>query len=220
VNRLGETEAPTRVDAGNATEQRILDVATEMFYERGYHATTMREIATGVGIKAGSLYNHFPGKHDILVRIGQEATRPLYEGALARLEGVEDVEDQLRELVRWHVVYHCERRRPCRVIDTQLHALEPEHRSALIELRDAYEGLLRDILERGRDEGRWDVDEVEVVSIAIHTMCTEVDAWYRDGGRLSPEAIAATYADFIRNGLGKPRAGSRRTKKGRKDQHA
>jgi AcrR family transcriptional regulator len=204
------TATTTAAMDGTSTEQRIIDVATEMFYERGYHGTTMRQIAGGVGIKAGSLYNHFPSKQDILVRIGQEATRPLLDGALARLEGVEDVEDQLRELIVWHVAYHCERRHPCRVIDTQLHALDRENRAAIVELRDAYEQLLRDILVRGEQEGRWQVDEMNVIAIGISTMCTEVDAWYREGGRLSPEELGAVYADFIRNGIGRPAAKTRR----------
>src|SRR5215470_16876440 len=99
MTTTGTTTSSGPTGDAASTERRIIDAATEMFYERGYHGTTMREIAAGVGIKAGSLYNHFPSKQDILVRIGQEATRPLYDGALARLEGVEDVEDQLREWV-------------------------------------------------------------------------------------------------------------------------
>lgn len=198
---------------GATTEQRIIDAATEMFYERGYHGTTMREIAAGVGIKAGSLYNHFPSKQDILVRIGEEATRPLYDGALARLEGVEDVEDRLHELIVWHVAYHCEFRHPCRVIDTQLHVLDRESRTAIVELRDAYEELLRDILVRGQKEGRWYVEDVHVIAIGISTMCTEVDAWYREGGRLAPEALGAVFADFVRKGLGGPAPRKRAAKK-------
>ena len=54
---------------GRSTTERILDAATVLFSEKGYHATTMREIASAVGIKAASLYNHFPGKEDVLHRI-------------------------------------------------------------------------------------------------------------------------------------------------------
>jgi AcrR family transcriptional regulator len=193
-----------RTHDGSATEQRILDVATDLFYERGYHGTTMREIAAGVGIKAGSLYNHFPGKQDILVRIGQDATRPLYEGAIARLERVDGVEDQLRELILWHVAYHCEYGHRCRVIDTQLHALDRRNRAAIVRLRDEYEQLLRDILTRGQKEGRWDVEQMHVIAIGIATMCTEVDAWYRPDGPLTPTQLGQTFAEFIRRGLGKP----------------
>src|ERR1700730_17365289 len=135
------------------TEQRILDAATDLFYERGYHATTMRDIAAVVGIKAGSLYNHYAGKQEILLRICLETSRKLYEGAVAALEGVDDVEDQLRALIMWHVTFHTEVREACRVSDTQLHSLEPESRTAVVAVRDAYEQLLRKILQRGAKQG-------------------------------------------------------------------
>ena len=44
--------------------------------------------------------------------------------------------------------------------------------------------------------------DLRVVSIAIETMCTEVDSWYRDDGPLSPEQIGEIFAEFIRPGLG------------------
>jgi AcrR family transcriptional regulator len=212
--RMSTTKIPVaEAPEGQATARRILDVATLLFYERGYHAVTMREIAAGVGIKAGSLYNHFPGKQEILLRIGQEATRPLYEGALARVAEREDVEEQLGALVRWHVTYHCVNRWGCRVIDSQLQALEPDYRAALVEVRDAHEQILRDILKRGQAEGRWEVDDIGVVAIAIATMCTDVATWYREDGRLAPEEVAEVYARFVRTGLGRPSKGSAQARK-------
>jgi AcrR family transcriptional regulator len=184
------------------TQQRILDAATERFYERGYHATTMRDIAAAVGIKAGSLYNHYSGKQEILFRLCLETSRALYEGALERLEDVVDTEERLRTYVIWHVSFHARHRHASRVADTQLPLLDDANRKAVIKLRDAHEQLLRDILERGAKQRRWGSRNLRVVSIGIETMCTEVDAWYRDDGPLSPERIGEIFAEFIRKGLG------------------
>jgi AcrR family transcriptional regulator len=184
------------------TEQRIVDAAVDLFYERGYHATTMRDIASAVGIKAGSLYNHYAGKQEILLRICLETSRQLYEGALAALEGIDDVEEQLRRYIIWHVTFHAERHQASRVTDTQLHVLEQSNRVAVVEVRDAHEQLLRGILKRGARQRRWRSGDLKVISIGIETMCTEVDAWYRADGSLSPEQIGTIYADFVRRGLG------------------
>ena len=66
AERLGARGQPAggamTAERTDSTEARIRREATELFYERGYHATSMRDIAARVGIKAGSLYNHFPGK--------------------------------------------------------------------------------------------------------------------------------------------------------------
>jgi hypothetical protein len=65
-----------------------------------------------------------------------------------------------------------------------------------LKIRDTYETLFRDILQRGRDDYGWQVDDVAVVTFAIATMATAVDVWYREGGRLSADAIASIYGDL------------------------
>jgi AcrR family transcriptional regulator len=184
------------------TEQRILDASTRLFYVNGYHATTMRDIAGEVGIKAGSLYNHYGGKEEILLRICVETSRNLYDGAVSALKGVTEVEEQLRKYIMWHVTFHAEYREASRVTDTQLHYLQPDNRQAVIEIRDAHEKFLRDILARGAKQRRWRSSNLRVISIGIETMCTEVDAWFRADGELTSEQIAVIYTDFIRRGLG------------------
>jgi TetR/AcrR family transcriptional regulator, cholesterol catabolism regulator len=193
-------------DRIDTTEARIRREATELFYERGYHATSMRDIAARVGIKAGSLYNHFPGKQDLLLRISLEATRELYGGAIARLDGIDDAEEALRTYVRWHVEFHATHRLDCRVADTELRALTTDARRAVVEVRDAHEELCAELLRRGVRERGWHVENERVVSIAILTLCTEVDAWFRDDGPLTATQVADIYADLIVHGLEGARA--------------
>ena len=192
-------------DQLETTEARIRRTATELFYERGYHATSMRDIAARVGIKAGSMYNHFPGKQELLLRISMEATRELYEGAIRTLEGIDDVEEALRAYIRWHVAFHATDRLSCRVADTELRALTPEARRAVVEVRDAHEELCVDLLRRGARERGWKVANERVVAIAILTLCTEVDAWFREDGPLTAGEVGDIYADLVVNGLEGPR---------------
>lgn len=65
----------TRVEAASPARQRVLDMATAMFAERGYVATSMRDIAAALGIKGASLYSHFPDKEAILYAV----TAPLLD---------------------------------------------------------------------------------------------------------------------------------------------
>lgn len=67
------------------TRQRILDKALELFSQRGYDSVSVGEIAQAVGIKAPSLYNHFPGKQAIFDAI-VEATAARYERDTGRLD--------------------------------------------------------------------------------------------------------------------------------------
>ena len=73
------------------TRQRILDAATELFIERGYEATSLREIAERVGVTKAALYYHFPGKEDLL-RALLEPLEEFQQQLLARMEGPLDRE--------------------------------------------------------------------------------------------------------------------------------
>lgn len=188
-------------DSGQAREEAIRIVATELFYERGYHATTMRDIAAGVKIKAGTLYNYYAGKQDILMQICHQAVAELYDGVVKRLADIDDVEKSLRELIIWHVAFHAENRYAARVADDQLNALSPVNRRAVVKIRDAYEAVLRDLLVRGRTEENWTVENVPVVATGISTMCTEVDGWFREEESITPREIGDIFAPFVLRGL-------------------
>lgn len=184
------------------TDDRIVAVATRLFYEKGYHATTMRQIAAGLDIKAGSLYNHFSSKQDLLMRISYNTTRALFEGADKRVEEAgPEPEARLRAFVEWHVEFHARDRLAARIADEQLHALEPRNRRKVMKLRDEHEQLLRSILAEGSKKSGWNLDDEAVIAFAIGTMCTQVDSWYREDGRLTPSEIGEIFADFILRAL-------------------
>jgi AcrR family transcriptional regulator len=73
------------------TRQRILDAATELFVERGYEATSLREIAERVGVTKAALYYHFPGKEDLL-RALLEPLEEFQQKLLASMDGPVDRE--------------------------------------------------------------------------------------------------------------------------------
>jgi AcrR family transcriptional regulator len=184
-----------------STEARIREIATQLFYERGYHATSMRDIAGGVGVKAGSLYNHFPGKQDILFRICFDTAKALADGLAGRMPAEGGPERRLRAFVRWHVEFHARERYAARVADDQLHALTTPNRRNVLAVRDAYEAVLVDLLEEGELAGIWKIADRRVIGFGIGTMCTGVDVWFKPDGSLTPERIGEIYADFVVGGL-------------------
>jgi AcrR family transcriptional regulator len=186
-------------------DERIREVATVLFFERGYHGTTMREIGKRAGMKAASLYNHYPGKQDLFHRIVAETTRALVEEARARLAGCDDPEQRLRTLIDCHVRYHVDHRLAARVSEDQLNALEPPNRSDVVRLRDEYERLFKEILSEGQERAGWQVPDVAVVASGIATMCTQVAGWFREGDRLSAGDVARIYADFALSGVASAR---------------
>jgi AcrR family transcriptional regulator len=182
-------------------DERIRAVATGLFFERGYHGTTMREIGKRAGMKAASLYNHYPGKQQLFHRIVADTTRALIDEARARIASCDDPEQRLRALIDCHVRYHVDHRLAARVSEDQLNALEPPNRSDVVALRDEYERLFKEILRDGQERAGWRVPDVAVVASGIATMCTQVAGWFREGDRLSAGDVARIYADFALSGV-------------------
>jgi AcrR family transcriptional regulator len=73
--------APERVERkgrkGRATAERILDVAEEIFAEKGFEGATLRDVATRVGIRTPSLYNHFDGKESLYAAVLERGIGPV-----------------------------------------------------------------------------------------------------------------------------------------------
>jgi AcrR family transcriptional regulator len=201
VEDLRTSATQNKLETGLDTEARIRRAATELFYERGYHGTTMREIAAIVGIKAGSLYNHYPSKETLLFMIVYETTKDFLLGALRAIDGLEGPEEKLRALLQWHVTFHAERRLEANVADTELRSLDPAVRSQVVQLRDQYEELMKQVLKQGDQQLGWRIADLTVLTIGIETMCTNVANWFRTDGRLAADKIARIFADFILAGL-------------------
>lgn len=198
---LGPPAAGPRVGGdvtglGTTTGDRILDAAARLFYLHGYHATTMRQIASAVGIKAGSLYSHFSGKQELLFRIACDTMRDMLDRVCRAMAAEDTPEARLRAFVREHTRYCIvERYRAC-VADEQLRGLEPGNRRRVIEIRDEYERLLRDVIRECGEDGNVTVANVPVTANAIATMASQVSSWYRESGELSPDQVAEIYADI------------------------
>ncbi|MFB6672074.1 TetR/AcrR family transcriptional regulator [Streptomyces sp. NPDC056390] len=182
--------------SGQATRADIIEVATNLFYERGFHGTSMRDIADRIGIRPASIYNHVQSKEDLLHEVALGSIQELLSGGQAVLAQHTTAADRLDAFVRAHVLYHARYRHRAKVSDDQLHALSPEHLTEVLGVRDAYEGILKRILTQGKAEGGWQIADVPVVAFAIATMCTAVGIWFREGGRVTAEQVATIYSEL------------------------
>lgn len=182
-------------------KETIRSVAIDLFFKKGYFATSISEIAKGSGIQKASIYYHFPSKEallfDILSATMDDLTHYLHEN----LDGIDDVETRMRAAVHGHVRFHLERQKENFIANSELRGLTPEHYQAIVAKRDEYETMFQSIIERGHEAGVFADGDVKILSYAILTLCTAGAAWYKPSGRLSIDEIAAIYEAFILSGL-------------------
>ncbi len=188
--------ARTTGSIGKETQKRVLKEALTLFAHHGYAAVSMRQIAGQCGIQAGALYNYFPTKQAILHGL----MKSHMEALLQALE-VEPKEDNPKEALdaftRFHIRYHIDKPEEVFIAYMELRNLEAEPYSEIMKLRQKYERHLRGILREGQASGDFKIDDVPVSAMAIISMMTGVNTWFRYGGRLSVEEIEKIYVNLV-----------------------
>jgi TetR/AcrR family transcriptional regulator len=105
---LPEPITPQRTPQGAQTAERILDAAELLFSERGFEGTGLREVARAAGIRAPSLYNHFPNKEALYAAVLERAFQPLLRLLEAFQAGRDEsyTDPRLLEDVMGHLARH------------------------------------------------------------------------------------------------------------------
>ena len=196
------TTGPTT--RGEKTAQAVRSAAIRLFFVHGYEATTLRRLASEVGITVGSVYNHIESKEDLLFSIMSGVMRDLQDGMDRVLARRTDPIDAMRAAAEFHVMFHARRAEEVLIGNSELRRLPPSRRAVVIEWRDAYELTFRRILEDGARSGVFHVTDSRLIVYAIIAMGTHVADWYQPGGPQTLDRIATVYADFILGGLCSP----------------
>jgi len=181
----------------------LISVAIDLFFEKGYFATSISDIAKGCGIQKASIYHHFPGKEDLLFGIMESTMVDLMADLNKNLEAAADVEERMRAAVRSHVTYHLKCQKETFIASSELRGLSEENLSRIVSLRDRYEAFFQKLIRSGMDVGLFESGDIKILSYAILTLCTAGATWYKPNGRLSIAAIVEIYENFILNGLKK-----------------
>lgn len=189
---------------GVQTARDIRRVALSLFARRGYAAVSMREIAAGVGIQAGALYNHFATKQDILRDLMVDHMEALISAWEKESYRFHEPVEALEGFVRFHIRYHLDKADEVFLAYMELRNLEPDNFRAVERLRQYYEGCLRKIVARGHGDGVFDISDVPVAAMAIIAMLTGLNNWFRQGGRLSVGEVTEIYVRMVMGSVGAP----------------
>ena len=182
--------------------EQVYAAALRLFREKGYHATSMQDIAAAVGLYKGSLYHYIGGKEDLLVRVFERAMGSLL-GEVERIVADTSVRPsaQLRLVVQAHVEAVCENLDALTVYLHEFRALAGETLANVRAQRERYRQLVSEIVERGVRLGEFSTSDVDIATLGLLGMCNWVAQWYRPAGRLSARQIGAHFADLVLDGL-------------------
>lgn len=174
----------------------VREAALELFAERGYRATGMRDIAHALGLGPTSVYSHVESKQELLRDIVLGACRAVASLQQDALATTSDPVEQLRRAVEAHVRYVTRCRREAIVTTRDFGEVEHPALAEVLELRGRIQRELQGVIERGVSDRLFAADDPKIASFAIIEMCEGVARWFRESGVLPEARLAGMYGEF------------------------
>lgn len=183
------------------TREEILDAAAQIFREKGFHATSMQDIAAAVDLRKASLYHHVTSKQEILVDLLDKGLELLiYNMEQVVIQDI-PAEEKFRLAMRSYLTTLTENLGLTSVLLLEHRSLEDKFRQRHVPSRDRYEQYWRDILAEGIEQGIFECQEIQIAVKAILGVANWTIMWFNPEGQLSANEIADLSADLVLNGL-------------------
>lgn len=196
----------------------IIQAAAEVLKQKGYEATTMKDIAAEVDLTAASLYHHFKNKNALLLAVLEGGMDYALNCIMPIATSQNTATEKLREMIAVHVVSLTNHTAVGAAMVFEIGALIgikapptegklarkalkefTDRRESFFERRDAFEGYFRQVVEDGIASGEFREVDVPIFVKTMMGAHNWVSVWYRPGGRLDGDTVAAQMAEtFLR----------------------
>jgi AcrR family transcriptional regulator len=169
--------------------EELVDVATRLFAERGYHGTSMADLAAAMGVQKGSLYSLTDSKQELLVTIAREGAAA-FHGALDRVPEDGAPLERIRVALRGHLATVAAQVDSATVFTREWRFLEEPERAAFRSERRRYEERWHDLLREAAERGALRADlDVDAAVLLVLSAANWAYTWLR------PEADTDALAD-------------------------
>jgi len=181
--------------------EEIYRVIARLFAYRGYHSTSMREIARELGMNQSSLYHYFASKQDILFTLMNDAM----DDVLAILEEISSTdllpEDRLNRVLSFYTQYYAGDQERLILLINEMNSLNEEYRSILVGKQRRYVQLIKSILEELAAQGKIKQIDPAIATFAFFGMVHYTIKWYHKDGPVSLDQLANAFVEIFTKGV-------------------
>jgi TetR/AcrR family transcriptional regulator, cholesterol catabolism regulator len=182
----------------------IIAKAAKLFREKGFSATSMRDLAEHVGVEAASLYNHISSKAEIL----QEICFKTANNFMSHIEEVDATPnktaiEKIQAILRFHIKQMLENYEEVYVSDREWKHLTDPYLSNMQTQRRAYRQRIASIIEEGIRKGEIKpIDAPTAVLIMLHAV-SGIESWHRSKKKIAGEVLEDNMVQILVDGLRK-----------------
>lgn len=181
--------------------RRVMEAAAALIAEKGYHETSMRDIAAALGMSAASLYHYFPGKEDLVVALQRECFDDLFSRARQKLATVSDPTERLYAFIQNHMTFFVENIALIRVLLHEDMGLSKANRDEIRNYKQEYMTFAESILrEVPREEGAPPIDP-RIVVFSLFGMMNWFYTWQHAAPDLDGQDLAHAITQIFLSGF-------------------
>jgi len=181
--------------------EEIYSIIAHLFAHKGYHSTSMRDIARELGMNQSSLYHYFDGKEDMLFKLMNEAM----DEALPTIEEICDAdispEEKLTRVLGYYTRYFAGEQDREILLVNEMGSLNGDPRRTLLEKQRRYVHLIRTILDELADQGKMKKIHTTVALFAFFGMVHYTIKWYHKDGPVSLDELAGSFLEIFTRGI-------------------
>jgi AcrR family transcriptional regulator len=190
-----------QASVGSNKQAEIMTAAIQLFQQKGYHATSMQDIADAVGLQKGSLYHYISSKDDLLVVIIQDAISQ-YNARLAEIKGLDlPVRRRLELAFRHHLEGIAENLGMLTIFLRESYALQKEQAAIIAQESQRYNAMFEALFAEGVASGEMRPLDPKLVTRTTLGACNWFYRWYRADGSLPLPALIDFFVDLLFHGI-------------------
>ncbi|MEM5565975.1 TetR/AcrR family transcriptional regulator [Psychroserpens sp. AS72] len=181
-------------------KEEIINTAAKLFKEKGYSAVTMRDLATAMGMKAASLYNHINSKQDILKAIIISIAEEFTNGMTTIINSEVSNIDKLKKIVALHVNITSRNTNGMASLNNDWMHLE-DQLEYYLQLRDEYETNFLNVIKKGISSSEIRQSNPEIIMFSMLTTLRSLYLWIPKKEDLNANDLAKSLSEVLIDGI-------------------
>ena len=196
------TTARKTAPEGGLREEQLVTIAANLFAQKGYEGTSLRDIAEQAGITKAALYYWFPEKEALFQRVVAGRMAALVERVTEAVAGVTDPLEKIRVFLLCSAD-HIDRDRAGWISssNTFWSNFDPQQRQAVVPERDRFERLLRQCVSDAIEQGALRPVDPALATRLLLSGVNYLPRWHKPEGPLSAVQVVEQYLDMVLEGL-------------------
>jgi len=191
---------PTKAEVHGIKRREVLREAAASFNFKGYHATSLTEIATSLGVTKAALYHYFPNKSSLLAACFEHAMEVAFASLERGRKQGKNGRDRLVLTITGYISQLIDELN-CGVGLMEEQALEPGDRAKLVRQRDKFERALRALVREGIDDGSVVPCDPKLAIFVILGAMNWVPKWFKPSGAWKPEQLTLALGQIFDRAL-------------------